>query len=74
MLRFILDSGNFGYYDKRAQTNSKNKIIQKMVALNGHLKMQIRNFKMFPQESVFNIPSFFKDGFERFFKSLNKHK
>ena len=45
-----------------------------MVALNGHLKMQIRNFKMFPQESVFNIPSFFKDGFERFFKSLNKHK
>lgn len=74
VLRFILDSGNFGYYDKRAQTNSKNKIIQKMVALNGHLKMQIRNFKMFPQESVFNIPSFFKDGFERFFKGLNKHK
>ena len=74
VLRFILDSGNFGYYDKRAQTNSKNKIVQKMVALNGHLKMQIRNFKMFPQESVYNIPAFFKDGFERFFEGLNKHK
>ena len=23
LLRYILDSGNFGYYDKRIQTNSK---------------------------------------------------
>ena len=70
LLRFILDSGNFGYYDKRIQTTSKNILVQRFVAMKGHLEMQFRNIITFPEEALYGIPSFFKDGFMRFIKTL----
>ncbi len=70
LLRFILDSGNFGYYDKRIQTTSKNILVQRFVAMKGHLGMQFRNIITFPEEALYGIPSFFKDGFMRFIKTL----
>jgi hypothetical protein len=72
LLRYILDSGNFGYYDKRIQTNSKNLFVQRFIAMKGHLEMQFRNIVTFPEESLYGIPFFFKDGFTRFIKAFKK--
>ena len=65
MLRYILDSGNFGYYDARTKTRSKSYLVQRWKAFSGHLQMKLRNFRMFPEESVYGIPSFIIDGLRR---------
>ena len=72
LLRYILDSGNFGYHDKRIQTTSKNLFVQRFIAMKGHLEMQFRNIVTFPEESLYGIPFFFKDGFKRFIKAFKK--
>ena len=65
VLRYILDSGNFGYYDARTKTRSKSYLVQRWKAFSGHLQMKLRNFRMFPEESVYGIPSFIIDGLRR---------
>lgn len=65
VLRYILDSGNFGYYDTRTKTRSKSYLVQRWKAFSGHLQMKLRNFRMFPEESVYGIPSFIIDGLRR---------
>lgn len=68
ILRYILDSGNFGQFDKRAQSNSKFYLLRRFKAFTGHLQMKFRNLLMFPEESVYDIPSFIKDGLQRTFR------
>ena len=65
VLRYILNSGNFGYYDASTKTNSKSYLVQRWKAFTGHLQMKLRNFTMFPEESVYGIPSFLVDGISR---------
>ena len=67
VLRYILNSGNFGYYDASTKTNSKSYLVQRWKAFTGHLQMKLRNFTMFPEESVYGIPSFLIDGTIRAF-------
>ena len=69
ILRYIMESGNFGYYDERTKSNSKVYIVRRFVAFWGHLQMKFRNFAAFPEESVYGIPSFLKDGMKRTFAS-----
>ena len=64
ILRFILDSGNFGYHDERIKSESDNFLINRGTAFKGHLQMILRNFCIFPEESLFCIPSFIKDGIQ----------
>jgi len=40
--------------------------------MKGHLEMQFRNIVTFPEESLYGIPFFFKDGFTRFIKAFKK--
>lgn len=70
VLRFILDSGNFGYHDKRIQTSSQNLFVRRAIALKGHLVMQLRNFATFPKESLYGIPELFTDGLTRFWRAV----
>ncbi len=65
LLRYILESGNFGYYDERTKSDSRYYIVRRFVAFCGHLQMKLRNLMMFPMESVYGIPSFIKDGLAR---------
>lgn len=65
LLRYILESGNFGNYDERTKSDSKYYFIRRFVAFWGHLQMKLRNLMMFPEESVYGIPSFIVDGFRR---------
>lgn len=65
LLRYILESGNFGYYDERTKSTSRFYYVRRFVAFWGHLQMKFRNFTMFPEESVYGIPSFIKDGLAR---------
>lgn len=65
VLRYILDSGNFGYYDASTKSDSKYFMIQRWKAFKGHLQMKLRNFRMFPEESLYGIPSFIVDGISR---------
>ena len=70
LLRFILDSGNFGYHDKRIQTSSQNLFVQRAIALKGHLIMQLRNFTTFPKETLYALPGLFADGFKRLWRAV----
>ncbi len=70
VLRYILDSGNFGYYDASTKSDSKFFMIQRWKAFTGHLQMKLRNFRMFPEESLYGIPSFIVDGIRRAKDSL----
>ena len=65
LLRYILESGNFGYYDQRTKSDSNYYFIRRFVAFWGHLQMKLRNLMMFPEESIYGIPSFIVDGFRR---------
>lgn len=65
LLQYILESGNFGRYDERTKSSSHFYLVQRFVAFWGHLQMKFRNFTMFPEESVYGIPSFIKDGLRR---------
>ena len=65
LLRYVLESGNFGYYDKRIKSNSKFYYVRRFRAFWGHLLMKFRNFTMFPAESVYGIPSLIADGLKR---------
>ena len=65
VLRYILDSGNFGQFDESTKTNTNVYLIQRLKAFNGHLKMKLRNIWMFPEESVYGIPNFIIDGIKR---------
>ena len=65
ILRFILDSGNFGQYDERIKSSSSSYFVRRLTAFWGHLQMKLRNFCLFPEESVYGIPSFIKDGMQR---------
>ena len=65
LLRYILESGNFGYYDKRTKSDSNYYVVRRFVAFWGHLQMKLRNLMMFPEESIYGIPSFIVDGFRR---------
>ena len=65
VLRFILNSGNFGQFDPSIQSTSKFYIVRKLKAFSGHLQMKFRNFRMFPEESVYGIPGFIADGLKR---------
>lgn len=65
LLQYILESGNFGHYDKRTKSTSHIYFVRRFVAFWGHLQMKFRNFTMFPEESVYGIPSFIKDGLSR---------
>lgn len=65
LLRYILESGNFGHYDERTKSSSHFYLVRRFVAFWGHLQMKFRNFTMFPEESVYGIPSFIKDGLAR---------
>lgn len=65
LLAFILESGNFGYYDKRTKSDSRFYLVRRFVAFWGHLQMKLRNLLMFPEESVYGIPSFIVDGVKR---------
>lgn len=65
LLKYILESGNFGYYDKRTKSDSRFYFVRRFVAFRGHLQMKLRNFIMFPEESVYGIPSFVVDGLRR---------
>lgn len=69
VLRYILESGNFGYYDKRTQSSSNVFFVRRFKAFWGHLQMKFQNFTMFPEESVYSIPSFIVDGIKRSFRS-----
>ena len=65
LLKYILESGNFGYYDERTKSDSRIYLVRRFVAFWGHLQMKLRNLMMFPEESVYGIPSFFIDGLRR---------
>lgn len=65
VLRYILDSGNFGYHDKRTKSNSKFYYVRRYRAFVGHVQMQIRNFRMFPSESLYRLPNLLIDGLKR---------
>lgn len=65
LLKYILESGNFGYYDERTKSDSRYYLVRRFVAFWGHLQMKLRNLMMFPEESVYGIPSFIVDGLRR---------
>ncbi len=65
ILLYILESGNFGYYDKRTMSSSSIYLVRRFKAFWGHLQMKFRNLTMFPEESVYGIPSFIIDGLRR---------
>lgn len=65
LLKYILESGNFGYYDERTKSDSRYYLVRRFVAFWGHLQMKLRNLMMFPEESVYGIPSFITDGLRR---------
>ena len=65
LLKYILESGNFGYYDERTKSDSRFYLVKRFVAFWGHLQMKLRNLMMFPEESVYGIPSFIVDGLRR---------
>lgn len=65
LLKYILESGNFGYYDERTKSDSRFYLVRRFVAFWGHLQMKLRNLMMFPEESVYGIPSFVIDGLRR---------
>ena len=65
VLRYILDSGNFGQHDKRTKSQSKYYLLRRWKALTGHLKMKFRNVTMFPEEALYDVPNFIKDGLHR---------
>lgn len=68
VLRYILDSGNFGHSDKRAQSDSNYKIIRTCTVFYGHMLMKLRNWKMFPAETWYGLPYYFKDIRKRMFE------
>lgn len=65
ILAYILESGNFGYYDKRTKSSSSLYMVRRWKAFTGHLQMKFRNLTMFPEETVYGIPSFIIDGVRR---------
>lgn len=65
VLRYIFDSGNFGYHDKRTKSNSTNYYVRRFTAFTGHLQKIFRNVMMFPNETLYCLPAFVKDGLAR---------
>lgn len=65
VLRFIFDSGNFGFHDVRTKSNSRYYYVRRFKAFVGHVQMQLRNFRMFPEESVCRLPNLIVDGLKR---------
>ena len=65
LLSYILESGNFGYYDERTKSDSRFYLVRRFVAFWGHLQMKLRNLLMFPEESIYGRPSFIVDGLKR---------
>ena len=65
LLKYILESGNFGYFDERTKSDSRFYLVRRFVAFWGHLQMKFRNLMMFPEESIYGIPSFITDGLRR---------
>jgi hypothetical protein len=68
VLRFILNSGNFGRYDPSIKSSSSIYLLRKWKAFTGHMRMKFRNFQIFPEESVYGIPGFVVDGLKRTFQ------
>lgn len=65
VLRYIFDSGNFGYHDERTKSQSDNYYIRRLKAFTGHSYKIFRNFMMFPHETLYCFPDFVKDGLAR---------
>ena len=65
VLRYILDSGNFGLHDKRTVSNSSNYYIRRAKAFAGNTIKIFRNFGMFPQESLYCFPDYLRNGLKR---------
>lgn len=65
VLRYIFDSGNFGYHDERTKSSSTNYYVRRLTAFTGHLQKIFRNFMMFPHETLYCFPAFVKDGLTR---------
>ncbi len=74
LLKYILESGNFGYYDERTKSDSRFYFVRRFVAFWGHLQMKLRNLMMFPEESVYGIPSFIVDGLMRTKAQIDNEK
>lgn len=65
VLRYVLDSGNFGYHDARTKSKSKSYYLRRAKAFQGNMYKILRNFTMFPQETLYRLPGYFKSGLER---------
>lgn len=65
VLRYVLDSGNFGYHDVRTKSKSKNYYVRRCKAFTGNMSKILRNFFMFPHETMYNIPGYLKSGIKR---------
>lgn len=67
VLACILQVGNFGHYNKDTQSESGQLMVRKTVAFWGHLKLMLRNVRLFPVEMLWSIPPYLGNGFERTF-------
>jgi len=65
VLKYILQSGNFGYYDERLQNRPDNFYLGKLYSFWGQAQMILRNVWMFPEESLRALPDLIKGGVER---------
>ena len=74
ILRYILDSGNFGFHDQRTKSNSRYYYIRRFKAFTGHIQMMFRNIIMFPKEAFYSLPYFLKDGLQRTFANRKANK